>query len=40
MLPEEGQLAITNSLTGMRQYREMPLKILEGREAGSEAASG
>ena len=34
MLPEEEQLAITNSLTGMRQYCEMPPENFEGREAG------
>ncbi len=32
MLPEEEQLAITNSLTGMRQYCEMPLKILRAEK--------
>lgn len=39
MLPEEEQLAITNSLTGMRQYCEMPLKILRAEKlVGGEAA--
>ena len=35
----EEQLAITNSLTGMRQYCEMPLKILRAEKlVGGEAA--
>ena len=34
MLPENEQLAISNSLSQVRQYSEMPLKILKGRAAG------
>ncbi len=32
MLPEEEQLDITNSLSGVRQYCEMPLKILKAEK--------
>ncbi|UQT46910.1 hypothetical protein M5E87_17100 [Flavonifractor plautii] len=31
-LPEAERLAISNSLSGMRQYSEMPLKILKAEE--------
>ena len=38
-LPEEQQLAISNSLSSVRQYNEMPLKILKAEElAGGEEA--
>ena len=38
-LPEAERLAISNSLSGMRQYSEMPLKILKAEElVGGEAA--
>lgn len=38
-LPEKHQLAISNSLTSVRQYSEMPLKILKAEElAGGEEA--
>ena len=38
-LPEEEQLVITNSLSSVRQYNEMPLKILKAEElVGGEAA--
>ena len=38
-LPEEEQLAIANSLSQIRQYSEMPLKILKAEElVGGEAA--
>ena len=39
MLPEEEQLAISNSLSQVRQYNEMPLKILKAEQlVGGEAA--
>ncbi len=38
-LPEAERLAISNCLSGMRQYSEMPLKILKAEElVGGEAA--
>ncbi|MFR2334126.1 MAG: hypothetical protein ACLS63_14770, partial [Flavonifractor plautii] len=38
-LPEAERLAISNSLSGMRRYSEMPLKILKAEElVGGEAA--
>ena len=38
-LPEAERLAISNALSGMRQYSEMPLKILKAeRLVGGEAA--